>query len=79
MIDDNAYYVSHKAQCPFYQREKLRMIFCEGICDNCESVQKFKDPPDKSAHVHTYCYDSKKFRKCLVYKMLFEKYKGDPG
>ena len=60
------------AKCPFYDTEDNNKITCEGITGESTLTIKFRKRAPKDHHAKYFCDDM--YDKCMVYRMLMEKY-----
>ena len=65
-------YGSVTVKCPFFTREKDKIIVCEGMRKNCETIHSFKRKEEKEKYLKTFC--SEEYCKCRMYKLLEGKY-----
>ena len=61
--------------CPFYRREDLLGITCEGITDDCLVSVHFFSKSKKQQHMNIFC--NKNYKCCEVCQMLLKKYEED--
>lgn len=63
--------------CPFYNKDALDRVYCEGASIKCPDVKAKRDLLDG------YCTDQKNHCNCTLYKMLMSyydrKYEEDDG
>lgn len=67
------YNESAEAICPFYRKEDRYKVFCEGV-DGTSSIN-LNFPTSKAFREYTEEHCDRNYRKCLVYNMLYSKYK----
>ena len=67
---------STDAKCPFYIKEDMNSITCEGLVYNFISTHRFRCRFDKDKQKHIFCND--KFHNCEFYNCLMKtKYSED--
>lgn len=72
-------YQSKFVKCPFYEKDRLGYIKCEGVNDSCSIQLAFVTEEgnarmnDKKEYLYKYCAD--KYHSCMIYQMLSRKYK----
>ena len=67
------YNESAEAKCPFYHKEDRYKVFCEGV-DGTSSIN-LNFPTSKAFRAYTAEHCDRNYCKCLVYNMLYNKYK----
>ncbi len=61
------------ANCPFYHREKGRVLTCEGVPEKSASCSThFVDGVELARYKSKYC--RKNYEECELYKALMTKY-----
>lgn len=68
---------SYNVKCPFFillsnNKSKTKRLVCEGINPQCMLSLEFADEFSWKKHVTAYCNND--WEKCLIAKMLLEKY-----
>ena len=68
-------YESKYAYCPFYHGEDKTKIYCEGITEGSHIHNVFSTSEKMKAFRNTYCCQMDKYKDCLLYKPISQKYK----
>lgn len=67
-----------KTVCPFYIKEALKSITCEGLTAGTDNMTRFMSSEDKLCYQEQHCemYDSE--NHCPLAAALMRKYEGEP-
>lgn len=68
-----------KTICPFYVREALKSITCEGIIPGTCSMTRFESVEEKLAYQAANCEKYGYATCCRLAAALMEKYRGEDG
>ena len=69
-------YDSKYAVCPFYRKNGINRICCEGVEENNTLNVVFETTREMVDYEKCYCDDMVFHKECLLYQMLAKKWEG---
>lgn len=66
------HYEDVDVKCPFFRRQTVVSISCEGLTDEMGIKLCFQNAKAKDIHAVTFC--NAKYKYCEIYEMLEKKY-----
>lgn len=67
--------VSRMVKCPFYLKHDESRIVCEGVSKSNTLHLAFKDKYERKRYMKEQCYSIQSCQKCLIHKILYEKWR----
>lgn len=67
-------YKEKHVACPYFERMSERRIRCEGVNSETSIGILFNDPAQLEEYLQTYCFGVKSCHRCLICKMLDQKW-----
>ncbi|MBO4979440.1 MAG: hypothetical protein J6D16_03440 [Clostridia bacterium] len=67
-------YVSKYVVCPFYRRNDINRICCEGVTEACTVNVVFECKSAMLDYERCFCDSMERHKECLLYQMLLKKW-----